>query len=232
MTLPHMPEAVVFDMDGLLFDTETLYRQAFLIAAEEIEHNIDSIIDHLVGRPWSKSRILLLECYGDTFPVDNFMTTMVRHFNIMAETDLTVKPGAVELLDALDNLKIPRAIATSSAHHTVQRHLTAHNMSGRFHKIVASGDYKNSKPAPDSFLMAAEQLGINPKLCLALEDSHNGVRSAAGAGMMTVMVPDIHKPIEEIEELCTFVAKDLHEVQRLILDKAEERNLNKNTFTA
>jgi HAD superfamily hydrolase (TIGR01509 family) len=221
MIFPRKPMAVVFDMDGLLFDTESLYRKAFLAAAEEGGHDISQIIDLLVGRPWLKSRELLIERYGNSFPVDDFMTAMVRLFNAMAETDLMVMPGAVELLDTLEELKLPAAIATSSAHHTVERHLSAHNMVGRFQKIVANGDYVASKPAPDPFLKAAEQLAVAPQSCLALEDSHNGVRSAAAAGMMTIMVPDLHQPTNEIQKLCVFVANDLHEVRRVILCEAE-----------
>src|SRR5215510_5372713 len=106
---------------------------------------------------------------------------------MLAATRLSLKPGAIELLDTLDDLRLPRAIATSSSHQTVQHHLTAHNLVGRFHEIVGHGDYAGGKPAPDPFLKAAERLGVEPRLCLALEDSHSGVRSACSAGMMTVM---------------------------------------------
>jgi HAD superfamily hydrolase (TIGR01509 family) len=141
----------------------------------------------------------------------------VRHFDLMASSRLALKPGVVELLDALDDLRLPRAIATSSAYHTVEHHLTAHNLVGRFQEIVGHGDYASGKPAPDPFVNAAERLGVEPRLCLALEDSYNGVRSASSAGMMTVMVPDLLEPTDEIRGLCTFVARDLHEVRRVIL---------------
>jgi beta-phosphoglucomutase-like phosphatase (HAD superfamily) len=92
-----------------------------------------------------------------------------------------------------------------------------HLVVGRFHEIVGHGEYVCGKPAPDPFLKAAERLGVEPRLCLALEDSHSGVRSACSAGMMTVMVPDLLEPTDEIWELCTFVARDLHEVGGRIL---------------
>ena len=95
--------------------------------------------------------------------------------------------------------------------------MSAHNLLGRFHQIVGHGDYAASKPAPDPFLKAVERLGVEPRLCLALEDSHNGVRSASAAGMITVMVPDLLEPTDEIRACCTFIVGDLHEVQRLIL---------------
>jgi beta-phosphoglucomutase-like phosphatase (HAD superfamily) len=114
--------------------------------------------------------------------------------------------------------ELPRAIATSSSHRTIKLHLTAYDLTSRFDAIVGRGDYANGKPAPDPFLKAAERLGVEPLLCLALEDSYNGVRSASSAGMMTIMVPDLLEPTNEIRVHCTFVVRDLHEVRHLILD--------------
>src|SRR5437762_9366811 len=218
MKLPRMPAAVVFDMDGLLFDTEVLYQEAIQLAAAEGGHKVTfDVFNRTVGLPWAQSRTLLLAHFGDAFPVDDFQETWVRHFWVIAETRLALKPGALELLDTLDQFRLPRAIATSSSRRTVERHLTAHNLMGRFQEVVGQGDYERGKPAPDPFLKAAAQLGMEPHLCLALEDSHNGVRSASSAGMMTVMVPDLLEPTDEIRGLCTFVVRDLHEVRGLIL---------------
>jgi beta-phosphoglucomutase-like phosphatase (HAD superfamily) len=121
MTLPHMPAAVVFDMDGLLFDTEALYQEASVIAAAEGGHDVTSgIFSHTIGLPWPQTRSLLIDQFGDTFPADEFISAWVRHFDLIASTRLSLKPGAIELLDALDDLRLSRAIATSSAHHTVE----------------------------------------------------------------------------------------------------------------
>lgn len=218
MRLPRKPAAVVFDMDGLLFDTEALYQEAILLAAAEGGHAVaPDVFNRMVGVPWAQSRSFLLSHFGETFPVDEFQETWVRHFWVIAETRLALKPGVLELLDTLTQMRLPCAIATSSSHRTVERHLTSHNLMGRFQEIVGHGDYQNGKPAPDPFLRAAERLGVEPRLCLALEDSHNGVRSASSAGMMTIMVPDLLEPTEEIRGLCTLVAHDLHEVRQLML---------------
>jgi HAD superfamily hydrolase (TIGR01509 family) len=216
--LPRRPAAIVFDMDGLLFDTEALYQQAMLLAATEGGYKVaPDIFNRTVGLPWAQSRALLLSHFGETFRVDEFAAAWHRHFWLIAEGRFIVKPGALELLDALDRLGLPRGIATSSSHHTVERHLTAHDLVGRFDVIVGHGDYEVGKPAPDPFLKAASRLGVAPRLCLALEDSHNGVRSAAAAGMMTVMVPDLLEPTDELARLCAFVAHDLHEVHSAVL---------------
>jgi len=218
MNLPRPPAAVIFDLDGLLFDTESLYQDAIMTAAEELGHDMTpAIFRTMIGRPLAQTRAFLLERYGSSFPADELFATWHRHFAVIVETRLAVKPGVLELLDALDTLGMPRGIATSSSHKTVQHHLGAYDLAWRFHKIVASGDYANGKPAPDPYLLAAKQLGIEPRLCLALEDSHNGVRSASAAGMMTIMVPDLLEATDEIRSLCTLVVRDLHEVRDLVL---------------
>ena len=220
MKLPRRPAAVVFDMDGLLFDTETLYQDAILLAAAEKGHEVaPGFFTQTIGLPWAQCRALLLSQFGETFAVDEFQEAWGRHFWMIAETRLLLKMGALELLDMLDQFRLPRAIATSSSRRTVERHLTAHNLMERFDTIIGHGDYERGKPAPDPFLKAAERLGVEPYLCLALEDSHNGVRSASSAGMMTIMVPDLLEPTDEIRGLCTFVVHDLREVRTLFLAK-------------
>jgi HAD superfamily hydrolase (TIGR01509 family) len=215
--LPQTPVAVVFDMDGLLFDSERLYQEAIVLAAAELGHAAAAeLFSRTVGMPWAHSRALFLSHFGEAFPVDEFQATWVGHFWALAETRLALKPGALELLDTLDQFQLPRAICTTSSHRTVERHLTAHDLRGRFDEIVGHGDYERGKPAPDPFLKAAERLGVEPRVCLALEDSYDGVRSASAAGMMTIMVPDLLEPTDEIRGLCTLVARDLYDVRNRI----------------
>jgi HAD superfamily hydrolase (TIGR01509 family) len=219
MILPERPNAVIFDMDGLLFDTEALYQEAIAAAATQRGYDLGSgVFVRTIGLPRHHVRTLLLDHFGEAFAVDEFLSGWVEHFWRIAETRLPLKPGVLELLDLLDQLGLPRAIATSSEHATVQHHLTAHGLADRFHAVVGHGDYAAGKPAPDPFLKAAERLGADPRRCLALEDSHNGVRAAYVAGMITVMVPDLLPPTEEIRALCSIVARDLHEVRAVILD--------------
>jgi len=215
--LPRQPAAVIFDMDGLLFDTERLYGESILTAAGEVGCAMSRDIFHrLIGVPLEKNRLFLLEHYGPAYPIEALVAAWSQHFEALVAAGLPLKIGVVELLDLLDELQLPRAIATSSSHATVRRHLVSHGLSDRFHAVVAHGDCANGKPAPDPFLKAAERLGVAPALCLALEDSYNGVRSASAAGMMTVMVPDLIAPTDEIQRLCTRVVADLHEVRRLV----------------
>ena len=219
MKLSQLPAAVVFDMDGLLFDTEALYGEAFTLAAADRGYDMPSpVFLSMVGHPWPVNRMQLLDHYGPAFPVDEFGEAVRRHFGSMADTRLRLKPGVLELLDVLDELRLPRAIATSSKHDTVRHHLAAHALHGRFHAVVAQGDYAASKPAPDPYLNAAERLGVDPRSCLALEDSYVGVQSASSAGTTTIMVPDLLQPTDEIRQLCAHVAADLHEVRGLVFN--------------
>lgn len=218
MALPRPPAAVVFDMDGLLFDTEALYREAAMTVAASRGHDLpEALFLSLVGRPWTANRAALLDHFGAGFAIDAFQADWIRQFDTIVDGRLALKPGVLRLLDTLDALRLPRAIATSSHHSDVRRNLAAHGLAGRFDAVVAHGDYARGKPAPDPFLHAAARLGVAPEHCLALEDSHNGVRSAAAAGMAVVMVPDLLAPTAEMHGLCTLVAPDLEQVCDLLL---------------
>src|SRR5580698_3830430 len=155
MSLPRAPQAVIFDMDGLLFDTEALYQQAFVEAAERGGHDIPSeVIRAATGVPWVRGRGAMLQALGEAFPIDDYYGRMTDRFVALSATSLRLKPGVLELLDLLDEFDLPRAIATSSAHETVRDHLGAHELTHRFHAVIAEGDYRHSKPAPDPYLAA------------------------------------------------------------------------------
>ena len=218
MTLPRMPAAVVFDMDGLLFDTETIVHEAARAASSRLCFEMpDEVFLSLVGLSGNAGRQRLLEHYGPSFDCDAFWREVDVDFHRLLHDRTFLKDGVVELLDWLDGRGVPRAIATSSRHAHVERNLAIHNLSGRFHAVVADGDCAQGKPHPQPFLTAAERLGVTPENCLALEDSPNGVRAASGAGMMTIMVPDLIPPTEEIAGRCIRIARDLHEVRELLI---------------
>jgi HAD superfamily hydrolase (TIGR01509 family) len=217
MSLPRKVGAVVFDMDGLLFDTETLYRDVVIATAREAGHDMPlDLYLSTVGTPLQGTREIFERHYGAGFDFDDFWGKTTQGFVTAVETQLRLKAGVVELLDLLDELALPRAVATSSHHEHARHHLAAFDLTHRFHAVVAHGDYARGKPHPEPFLTAAKRLGVEPVHCLALEDSWHGVRAASAAGMMTVMVPDLMMPTPEMEELCAHIATDLHEVRGLM----------------
>jgi len=215
--LPRNVHAVVFDMDGLIFNTEELYRDAVMAAAIAGGHDIPlPFYLSTLGTPFEATRMAFTERYGQAFDFDAFWMAARKHFYETVDIQLRLKAGVVELLDILDSAGLPRAIATSSRHENVRHHLAALGLRDRFQTVIAHGDYSRGKPNPDPFLKAAERLGVEAANCVALEDSHNGVRAASGAGMMTIMVPDLLPPTSEMEQLCLCVVEDLHEVCTLI----------------
>ena len=217
MSLPHAVRAVVFDMDGLLVDTETLFRDAMRAAADAMGRELpDHLHRRLIGGNLSAERAILAEHFGPGFILEDYHHQVRAHYDEMAGAGIVLKAGVVELLDHLDEAGLPCAIATSSSHAEVERNLGPHGLRGRFRAAIAHGDYDRGKPHPDPFLKAAEALGVEATHCLALEDSHTGVRAAHASGMMTVMVPDLLEPTEEMRALCVRIVETLHEVPALI----------------
>ena len=204
-------------MDGVLVDSEGIFRDATMdvCAASGLELPSD-VYMRMVGAPREQNQRVILEHFGRDF---NF-EAWIEAVNIEARSRMAhgavLKPGARDLLNDLKAAGTPCAVATSSGHPGVERHLGPPGLLSYFQTIVARGDYERGKPHPDPFLLAAQRLGVAPESCLALEDSHNGVRAACAAGMMTIMVPDLLEPTPEMHSLCVAVASDLHEVQRIL----------------
>lgn len=218
MTLPREVRAVVFDMDGLLIDTEVVARDSFFEAASALGHDVPmSVYVQMIGVTGGGGRAAMLTHFGPDFPVEPLWQAWEVRFKATAAAGVALKAGVVELLDCLDLVGLGRAIATSSSHDSVASHIGHHGILERFNAVIARGDYERGKPQPDPFLAAALALGVAPEHCLALEDSHNGVRAAHAAGMMTVMVPDLLEATDEIGALCVRIADSLHEVRAMIV---------------
>jgi HAD superfamily hydrolase (TIGR01509 family) len=217
MTFPHPIRAVVFDMDGLLVDTEVMIRDLMIKASlARGAHLPFEVFMQMVGLPDQASTAVARAHFGDEFPLEELLAEVSAGARAACEVGVALKAGVIELLDHLDAAAIPRAIATSSSHGAVERTLGPNGVLHRFNAVVAAGDYPRGKPNPDPFLTAAARLGVAPEHCLALEDSHNGVRAAHAAGMMTVMVPDLLEATDEMREKCHAIAESLHHVREMI----------------
>jgi HAD superfamily hydrolase (TIGR01509 family) len=210
-------EAVIFDMDGLLIDTEAVYLGALQAAARTmgLEMPID-FCHSMIGIPGRECNVMLQDFFGPAFVLDTFNGHFAAHVEKVLEARVPVKPGAVELLDFLRDRGLPLAIATSSRAVTVQRHLGRAGLLDRFQAIATRYDVERGKPYPDVYLEAARRLGVVPAHCVALEDSNPGATAAHAAGAMTIMVPDILPPTEEVRAMGVHVVADLHEALRLL----------------
>lgn len=210
-------EAVIFDMDGLLIDTERVLFETMVEVGPEFGVVVDRpLFQSLIGLPIGPSSAILVETFGPAFPLDEFLAAVRKKARSINQAGVVLKEGVVELLDLLDELDLPRAVCTSSARENAEHHLGQHDLVKRFTTIVARGDYTHGKPHPEPFLTAAARLGVEPIACLALEDSHNGVRAAHAAGMQVVMVPDMLEATEEMRGLCVSIAETLHDAQALL----------------
>lgn len=217
MSLPRPVRAVVFDMDGLLVDTETVVFRAMQRAADAITRELPfETFQRMVGLQHAASDLILIEHFGEGFDLEAWSGAVSAHFREELAAGIALKAGVLEILEHLDACDMPRAIATSSSLESVRHSLGPHSLVDRFHALITRDVQRRGKPHPDPFLQAAEALGVEPEDCLALEDSHNGVRAAAAAGMMTIMVPDMLDPTQEMESLCVRIARDLHEVRGLL----------------
>jgi beta-phosphoglucomutase-like phosphatase (HAD superfamily) len=170
----------------------------------------------MVGLAADKGHDIAVAHFGADFPIDDYNAAVRAAMKAKSATGIALKAGVNELLDYLDKISLPRAVATSSGHDAVRLHLGHAGILPRFDAIVAKGDTARSKPNPDPYLKAAERLGVDPAFCLALEDSHNGVRAAHAAGMMTIMVPDLLEATDEMQSLCVTIADTLHDVRALL----------------
>jgi len=202
-----LPRAVVFDMDGLMFDTERLERDLWRAAAQR--HGFDilpALNATLVGRRAVDAELLLLAHFGAQFPLEQIKADVQLHWGrVAASGGMPRKPGLEELLAHLERARIPKAVATSTVRAKALVALGA--LADRFQALACGDEVTHGKPAPDIYFLAAQRLGIAPEACLALEDSPPGVAAARGARMPVIMIPDLVEPPEPPEFICSSLAQ-------------------------
>ena len=207
-------QAVVFDMDGVIFDTERLVIEFWKEVAKK--HNIPNV-EHTciqcLGTNRVRTREIFLENYGADFPFDPYRAEVTELFNTHYKgVPLPTKPGVRELLSYLQEQDIKVGLASSTAQRLVRDEIGTAGLLPYFQTLVCGDMVEHSKPAPDIFLKACEILNADPTKSIAIEDSFNGIRSAHCAGMTPIMVPDQVQPTDEIRALAFHVMPSLLDV--------------------
>ncbi|MEF3082379.1 HAD family phosphatase [Luteimonas sp. SMYT11W] len=214
--LPFRPAAVIFDMDGLMLDSERAILESLRAAALDQRADIDP--DWwlcLIGHTEAVCRARLGAEIGDV-AADALLADGHARYVAVAERGVPHRPGIVALLDLLVAHDMPRAVATSTRSPLAQRKLEAAGLLGYFDVVCTSSDVAQPKPAPDVYLLAAERLGVAPAQCLVLEDSPTGVRAALAAGMTAVQVPDLLAPDDAVRALGHRIVESLDDARELL----------------
>ena len=213
--LARRPAAVIFDMDGLMLDTEPVAARAWTVAADRLGIAFDrAVTRRMIGRNFADCRMLIREHHGEDYPVDALMAGWHAAYDGIIDAEgLVVKEGLFELLDWLEARAIPKAVATSTRHARARAKLDRVGIADRFVALVGGDEVAHGKPAPDIFLAVAERLPADAGACLVLEDSEPGVRGALAAGMTAIVVPDLHAPSAALLAAGTLALSSLHDVR-------------------
>ena len=208
---PEACTAVVFDMDGLLVDSEPSYQLTWKETCAAYGYELtDDVNRSMLGLNEQDSEAVLFKTFGDDFPIETFRKDWATHWwEIARQEGIAVKAGALELITELAAQQIPMAIATSSERAKVDFLLPAAGITHAFDAIVCGPEVPNGKPAPDIYRKAASSLQQNPANCIALEDSNNGMRSAKGAGMHAIMVPDLKDAEPDVAAIADLICDNL-----------------------
>ena len=209
---------VLFDMDGLVLDTEKLYTRFWMEACQF--YGFSMTREQALKMRAANSKLSEENLHSFFGPDVDYRKCRSKRIELMdafiAENGVESKPGIFELLDHLDARGIPAAITSSAPKERIEKHLASVGLLHRFAAICSGHEVPHGKPAPDIYLHGAASLGLPPESCLALEDAPTGLLAAHRAGCVTVMIPDMDQPDEQTEKLLHAKADSLLDVISLI----------------
>lgn len=221
-------KAVIFDMDGIIFDSERQILDCWEKVGEKYHFSgIREACIACIGTNREKTKEIICGYYGETFAYEKYAKEASALFHeLIDKYGLPVKKGVKELLSYLKEEKIPVGLASSTRLAVVEEELKQAGLYDYFQIVVGGDQLKKSKPNPDIYLMACEMMKTEPQNAYAVEDSYNGIRAAYSAGMMPVMVPDILPATDEMRKMSVIVLEDLLQVQKYF---QQERRKDGNT---
>ncbi|TCT17234.1 HAD superfamily hydrolase (TIGR01509 family)/HAD superfamily hydrolase (TIGR01549 family) [Natranaerovirga pectinivora] len=196
-------ELIIFDMDGLMFDTENISYIAWKEAANQYNYQISrDLFEKTVGTNITKTKEIYVDYFGEKFPFNLIRDERVKISNEFIKINgVPIKKGLYELIQYLDGINIKKAVATSTSRNRALNLLSLAEIDGFFDYILCGDEIENSKPNPEIFLNVADKLQCTPSKCLVLEDSETGISAAYQAGMIPIMISDLKEPSEEIQSI-------------------------------
>ena len=211
------PKAIIFDMDGVILDSETICDKTWAITQDEMDVKTDlDYVNMCRGTNHNDTLLILRKVFGQDFDAEAFLKRSIELFHMYEETQgIPLMPYAEQILKYLKP-KYRLALASSTSGAAVERQLTAAGVIDYFETRTTGEMVEHSKPDPEIYLKACQSLGVEPKECVAVEDSPNGIRSAHKAGIPVIMIPDKIKPTEEIEALCWKVCPTLKSLEEFL----------------
>ena len=211
-------KAVLFDMDGVIFDTEREYLKEWNKIFEKYGYEMKKeIYVSVMGRGRKKVKEIFKENFGDDLPIEEMYIEKDKMLKEAIENnEVPLKQGALELLEFLKKNEYKTALATSAKKDRVKSQVTHAKINNLFDAIVCADDIVNSKPDPEIFLKAAEKVNIKPENCIVIEDSEAGIRAAFNAGMIAFHVKDLKEADESIIKYCDKNFENLIEIKKYI----------------
>lgn len=211
-----MLKGAIFDMDGLLFDTERLYRDMWIILAKEYGQIPDPAFPKAVCGSNGEHMRNIIRHYYPAVDAARFQQDCIDRVAEQLEHEVPLKPGLFEILDTVKKNGLRIAVASSSPMQTIQNNLKNAGVISYFDAVISGTEVPAGKPAPDIFQIAAGKLGLKPEECFVFEDSTNGIRAGAAAGCTTIMIPDLTEPTDELRALCAGIYPSLDAAARAL----------------
>lgn len=213
-----MIEALIFDMDGLLFDSERVVQRSWNIAGDELGFGrVGENIYNTLGMNLKSRTAYFKSVYGSDFPMDRFADrTREIYYNIAREEGVPLKPGVKAILEYGRQHGYKMGVATSSRRAHAAKTLKESGIYDYFETCVSGDMVEHAKPDPEIYETACRQLGVQPRNAMALEDAPNGIYSAARAGMYAVMIPDLVEPDDSMRKITYRICRDLYGVIDLL----------------
>jgi len=206
-------KAVIFDLDGLMLETEAIARDIWLTEAKARAVPLDvALYDTLIGRTFQDIHDIVQKAFGERADAGEFIAHCLGIYRERIGRPIPLRPGLLELLSFCDAKGLKKAVGTSSGRSMADIKLVSGGIAGRFDAMVTGGDVTRGKPDPEVFLKCAALLGESPADCLVLEDSPNGILAAKAGGIFSIMIPDLLQPTPEIADAAGAVLPSLAEV--------------------